>query len=175
MAGVNSSATVSPIRPRINAQAHDRPPSDRHVLIDSHSTRGGPLNVVVGLVAGALSIMMLFGLLVYGLGCVAGTLSGIGKTTALVGWFMFATPIVLLMVLAIGVPAAAFAKRRKWTSLRFVASGALVLGSLVTVGWLGIFPPDSARAMTIVLLSGACAGAAAGAVLWDCGGQPLKR
>lgn len=133
------------------------------------------MNVVVGLVAGTLSITMLFGLLTYGLGCVAGTLSGIGSATALVAWFMLATPIVLLMALAIGVPAAALAKRRKWTSPRFVASSALVLGTLVPAGWLGIFPPDSALAMTIVLLSGAFAGAAAGAVLWDCGGHPLKQ
>ncbi len=133
------------------------------------------MNVVVGLVAGMLSVTMLFGLLAYGLGCITGTVSGIGGATALVAWFMLAIPIVLLIVLAIGVPAAAFAKRRKWTSRRFVAASALVLGTLVTVGWLGVFPPDSALAMTIVLLSAAFAGAAAGAVLWDCGGQPLKR
>lgn len=129
------------------------------------------MNVVVGLVAAALSAMMLVGLLAFGLGCIAGTLSGIGMATALVGWLMLAIPIVFLIVLAIGVPAAASAKRRKWTSRRFVASSALVLGTLVPVGWLGIFPPDSALAITIVLLSGAFAGAAAGAVLWDCGGQ----
>lgn len=133
------------------------------------------MNVVVGLLAGALSVMLLIGLLAYGLGCIAGTVSGIGMATALVGWFMLAIPIVLLIVLAIGVPAAAFAKRKEWTSRRFVASSALVLGTLVTVGWLGMFPPESALAMTIVLLSGAFAGAAAGAVLWDCGDQPLKR
>lgn len=132
------------------------------------------MNVVVGLVAGTLSVTMLVGLLTYGLGCIAGTLSGIGAATAMVGWFVLAIPMVLLIVLAIGVPAAAFAKRRKWTSRRFVAASALVLGSLVTVGWLGIFPPDSALAMTTVFLSGAFAGAAGGAVLWDCGGQPAQ-
>lgn len=132
------------------------------------------MNVVVGLIAGTLAVMMLLGQLTYGLGCVAGTLSGIGAATALAGWFMLAFPMVLLIVLAIGVPGAAFAKRRNWTSRRFVASSALVLAPLVAIGWLGMFPPDSALAMTIVLLSGAFAGAAAGAVLWDCGAQPLE-